>query len=214
MRINGITMCPCFPAIYVLILISNFTWFPVSNSDSLYVYQISPSTKMSRASLFAGTFSLAVCIYVWVVIAFFLTENQFNPIQEALNDFFPKLEVFLQNSATFQGENFNATAEDLRNYVENIRSFCPNAIIASLVVYVVYALSTILMMITTEFQLNCVLMIPCMVLQLFFIIIMIYASFLQNLTLVLMPQYSRTSTLFSFILFIMIFPVKCPMFEL
>ena len=60
-----------------------------------YVHQISSSTKMSRASLFAGTFSLAVCIYVWVywvVVAFFLTENQFNPIQDDLDDFFSKLE--------------------------------------------------------------------------------------------------------------------------
>ena len=154
---------------------------------------------MSRASLFAGTFCLAVCIYVWVVIAFFLTENQFNPIQDALDDFFPKLEVFLQNNATFQGEKFNETTEDLRNYVENIRSFCPNAIIATLVVYVVYALSTLLMMIATEFQLNCVLMIPSMVLQLFFIIIMINISFLQSLTLALMSQYSSAFLLGSFI---------------
>ena len=34
----------------------------------------------------------------WVVVAFFLTENQFNPIQDALDDFFSKLEAFLQPS--------------------------------------------------------------------------------------------------------------------
>ena len=134
-----------------------------------------------------------------------MTENQFNPIQDALDDFFPKLEVFLQNNATFQGEKFNETTEDLKNYVENIRSFCPNAIIATLVVYVVYALSTILMMIATEFQLNCVLMIPSMVLQLFFIIIMINISFLQSLTLALMSQYSSAFLLSSFILWFLIF---------
>ena len=201
---NDITMCPCFPAKYVLMLISNFTWFPVSISAGLYVYQISPSTKMSRASLIAGTFSLAVCIYVWVVIAFFLTENQFNPIQDALDDFFPKLEVFLQNNATFQGENFNATAKDLRNYVENIRAFYPDVITAMLVISVIYALSTIVMMIATEFQLSRVLMIPYMVLQLFSIIIMIHNSFFLNITMVVMPHYSSASSLVSFMLFILI----------
>lgn len=201
---NAVIMCHCFPEKYVLMLISNFTWFPVSISASLYVYQISPSTKMSRASLFAGTFSLAVCIYVWVVIAFFLTENQFNPIQDALDDFFPKLEAFLQDNATFQGENFNATAEDLRNYVENIRAFCPDVITATLGISVVYALSAIVMMIATEFQFSRVLMVPYMVLQLFFIIIMIHNSFFQNLTMVVMPHYSSASSLGSFMMFILI----------
>ena len=153
---------------------------------------------MSGASLFAGMFSLVVCIYFWVVIAFFLTENQFNPIQDALNDFFPKL--FLQNNATFQGENLNETAEDLRNYVENIRAFCPYVITATLVISVVYALSTILMMIATEFQLSRVLMIPYMVLHLFFIIIMLKINFFQNLTGALMSQFSSTSLLVPFIL--------------
>ena len=193
-------MCPCFPAKYVLMLISNFTWFPVSINASLYVYQISTSTKMSRASLFAGTFSLGVCIYVWVIIAFFLTETQFNPIQDALNDFFPKLEVFLQNNATLQGEKFNET----RKYVENIRVFCPDVITATLGISVVYALSTIVMMIATEFQLSRVLMIPYMVLQLFFIIIMINNSFFQNLTMVVMPHYSSASSLGSFMMVILI----------
>ena len=200
MQYNAITMCPCFPAKYVLMLISNCTWFPASISASLYVYQISPSTKMSRGNLFAGTFCLAVCIYVWVVIAFFLTENQFNPIQDALDDFFPKLEVFLQKNATFQGANFNATAGDVRNYVENIRAFCPYVITATLVISVVYALSTILMMIATEFQLSRALTIPYMVLHLFFIIIMLKINFFQNLTLALMSQFSSTSLLGSFIL--------------
>ena len=138
------------------ILISSFYMFSCPN-----VYYISHSTKMSRASLFAGIFTFAVCIYFWVVIAFFLTENQFNPIQDASNDFFPKLEVFLQNNATFQGANFNATAEDLRNYVENIRAFCPDVITATLVISVIYALSTIVMMIATEFQLSGALGLWC-----------------------------------------------------
>ena len=197
---NDITMCPCFPAKYVLMLICNFTWFPVSISAGLYVYQISPSTKMSRASLLAGTFSLAVCIFVWVVIAFFLTENQFNPIQDALDDFFPKLEVFLQNNGTFQGEKFNETTKDLKNYVENIRAFCPDVITATLGISVVYALSTIIMMIATEFQLSRVLMIPYMVLQLFIIIIMLKINFFQILTLALMSRFSSTSLLVTFIL--------------
>ena len=138
------------------------------------VYDISHSTKMSRASLFAGTFSLAVCIYVWVVIGFFLTKKHFNPIQDVLDDFFPNLEAFLLN---------NETAEYLRNYVENIRAFYPDVITATLVISVIYALSTnIVMMIATEFQLNGALMIPYMVHQLFFIIIMINTSFFYTLT--------------------------------
>ena len=167
------------------------------------VYYISHLAKMSRASLFAGIFSLAVCIYVWVVIAFFLTKNQFNPIQDALDDFFPKLEVFLQNNDTFQGEKFNETTEDLRNYVKSIRAFYPDVITATLVISVIYALSTILMMITTEFQLGCALIIPYMVLQLFFIIIMVNISFFQSLTLILM--HSSASLLGTFIMFILTF---------
>ena len=176
-------------------LINSFYMFSCPN-----VYYISHSTKMSRGGLFAGAFCLAVCIYVWVVIAFFLTKNQFNPIQDALDDFFPNLEVFLQQNATFQGANFNATAGDVTNYVENIRAFCPYVITATLVISLVYALSTILMMIATEFQLSRALMIPYMVLHLFFIIIMLKINFFQNLTLALMSQFSSTFFLVFFIL--------------
>ena len=55
-----------------------------------------------RASLFAGIFSLLVSIYILVVTTFFLTGNHFNPIKDALDEFFPKLQEFLlqQKNAT------------------------------------------------------------------------------------------------------------------
>ena len=111
---------------------------------------------MSKASLFSGIFSLLVCISVWLIIALFLTENEFNPIQDALDEFFSKLEEFFlqQKNATYQGRKFNETDESLKNYVEEIRAFCPSIITTTLVISVMYALSTILMMITIKFQLS------------------------------------------------------------
>ena len=125
---------------------------------------------MSKASLFSGIFSLLVCISVWVIIALLLTENEFNPIQDALDEFFSKLEEFFlqQKNATYQERKFNETDENLRNYVEEIKVFCPTLITATLVISVVYAIFTILMMITTKFQLNRGFMIPYLSLQIFF----------------------------------------------
>ena len=124
---------------------------------------------MSKGSLFSGIFSLLVCISVWVIVALFLTENEFNPIQDALDNFFPKLEEFhlQQKNATIQEGKFNETDENLRNYVEEIKVFCPTLITATLVISVVYAIFTILMMITTKFQLNRGFMIPYFSLQFF-----------------------------------------------
>ena len=134
---------------------------------------------MSKGSLFSGIFSLLVCISVWVIVALFLTENEFNPIQDALDDVFPKFEEFLlqQKNATIQEGMFNETNENLRSYIKEIKVFCPTLITVILVISVVYALSTILMMITTKFQLNRGFMIPYLSLQLFFIIVLIYNSF-------------------------------------
>ena len=169
---------------------------------------------MSKASLFAGIFSLLVCISVWTIIALYLTEHELNPIQDALDEFFPKLEEFLllQKNAAIQEGKFNETDENLRNYVEEIKVFCPSLITATLVISVVYACSTIMMMIGTQFQLSQGLMIPYIFLQLFFIIIMIYNSIFMNLTLVLMTSHtpfltapkSHAHSLVSFILFILI----------
>ena len=159
---------------------------------------------MSKASLFAGIVSLIVCICFWTIIALFLTENELNPIQDALDEFFAKLEEFLllQKNTTIQKGKFNETDENLRNYVEEIRVFCPSLITATLVISVVYAFSTIMMMIATQFQLSQGLMIPYIFLQLFLIVIMIYNSIFLNLTLVLMTQ--NELSLVSFEMFILI----------
>ena len=161
---------------------------------------------MSKGSLFSGIFSLLVCISLWVIVALFLTENEFNPIQDALDKFFPKLEEFhlQQKNATIQEGKFNETDENLRNYVEEIKVFCPTLITATLVISVVYALFTILMMITTKFQLNRGFMIPYLSLQFFFVIVLIYNSFFLNLTLVLMPHDLSGLSTGSFIMFILI----------
>ena len=71
--------------------------------------------------------------------------------------------------------------------MENIRAFYPDVITSTLVISVIYALSTIVMIIATEFQLSGALMIPYMVHQ---FIIMINTSFFYTLTLAIMPQYS------------------------
>ena len=95
----------------------------------------------------------------------------------------------------------------LKNCLKNIKDFCPNIITPTFVISVIYALSTILMMVPTEFHLSHVLIIPYMVLQLFSIKIMINNSIFQNLTLVFMSQYSSFSSLAHFnfiILFILL----------
>ena len=161
---------------------------------------------MSKGSLFAGIFSFLVCICVWTIVANFLTENELNPIQDALDEFFPKFEefLFLQKNATIQEGKFNnETNENLRNYVEEIKVFCPTLITAILVVSVVYALSSVLMMIGTISQKTRGLMIPYIFLQLFFIILLIYNSFFLYLTMLLMPLDSRFSW-GSFLMFISI----------
>ena len=83
-------------------LISSFSWFPVLTFISLF----SQSRKMSKASLLAGVYSLLFCLYVWVIIALFLTENHFNPIKDVFDNFFPRLEKFL-----LQEEKFNETVK-------------------------------------------------------------------------------------------------------
>ena len=153
---------------------------------------------MSKASLFAGVYSLLFCIYVWVIIALFLTENHFNPIKDVFDDFFPKLEEFLlqKKNVSHQEEKFNETDETVKEYVENIRAFCPSVMIATLVISVVHAFSTILMLIGISTQKTRGLVIPYIVLQLFVIIILAYGNVLMTLTLPFMPEYATFSTLF------------------
>ena len=115
---------------------------------------------MSKASLLAGVYSLLFCIYVWVIIALFLTENHFNPIKDVFDNFFPRLEKFL-----LQEEKFNETDENVKKYVENIRAFCPSIMIAALVISVVHAFSTILMIIGISVQKTHGLVLPYIVLQ-------------------------------------------------
>ena len=153
---------------------------------------------MSKASLFAGVYSLLFCIYVWVIIALFLTENHFNPIKDVFDDFFPKLEGFLlqRKNVSHQEEKFNETDENVKNYVENIRAFCPSVMIATLVISVVHACSTILMIIGISTQKTRGLVPPYVVLQSFVIIILAYGNVLMTLTLPFMPEYATFSTLF------------------
>ena len=154
---------------------------------------------MSISSLCAGIYSLFFCIYVWITIALFLTENHFNPIQDVFDDFFPKLEEFLfqKKNASIQEEKFNETDEDVKKYVENIRVFCPSVMIATLVMSIVYAISTILMIIGISTQKTRGLVLPYLVLHLFLIIVLTYNNiFLLTLTLPLMPLYHVFSTHF------------------
>ena len=153
---------------------------------------------MSKASLLAGVYSLLFCIYVWVIIALFLAENHFNPIQDVFDDFFPKLKEFLlqKKNVSQQEGNFNETDEDVKKYVENIRAFCPSVMIATLVISVVHAFSTILMIIGISTQKTRELVLPYVVLQLFVIIILAYGNVLMTLTLPFMPKYATFSTLF------------------
>ena len=163
----------------------------------------SHSRTMPCASLFAGIFSLLVCICVWIIIAFFYNANEFNPIQDALDEFFPYFERFLFQQK-YHERKIDEPDENLKNYVEEIRAFCPSVITATLIISVVYAFSTMLMMITTKFQLNRGLTIPYLSLTTLFIIVLIYNSFFLNLTLVFLPPYSSTSSLVSFIMFILV----------
>ena len=163
----------------------------------------SHSRTMPCTSLFAGIFSLTICICVWIFIAFFHNANEFNPIQDALDDFFPYFGKFLFQQK-YHERKIDETDENLENYVEEIRAFCPSVITATLIISVVYAFSTMLMMITTKFQLNRGLMIPYLSLTTLFIIVLIYNSFFLNLTLVFMPPYSSTSSLVSFTMFILV----------
>ena len=161
---------------------------------------------MSRPSLFAGIFGLLICVYVWIIISLFLTKSDFNPIQDALDIFFPKLEEFLiQNSnSSHQEEGLIVKKEEFKKFVEDIRVFCSSITTATLVVSVVYAISCILMMIGTKSQKTRCMMIPYIVLQLFFTIILINNSFFLNLTLLMMPQYSSVSSWVFFAMFIVI----------
>ena len=153
---------------------------------------------MSTLSVCAGIYSLLFCIYVWVIIALFLTENHFNPIQDVFDDFFPKLEEFLfqKKNASIQEEKFNETDEDVKKYVENIRVFCPSVMIATLVLSVVHAFSTILMIIGISTQKTRGLVLPYIVIQLFVIIILAYGNVLMTLTLPFMPEDATFSTWF------------------
>ena len=131
------------------------------------------------------------CIYVWVIIALFLTENHLNPIKDVFDNFFPRLEKFLlqKKNVSHQEEKINETEENVKKYVENIRAFCPSIMIAALVISVVHAFSTILMIIGISVQKTHGLVLPYIVLQLFVIIILAYGNVLMTLTLPFMPEY-------------------------
>ena len=163
----------------------------------------SHSRTMPCASLFAGICSLTICICAWIIIAFFYNANEFNPIQDALDAFFPYFGQFLFQQKHYE-RKIDETDENLENYVEEIRAFCQSIITATLIISVVYAFSTMLMMITTKFQLNRGLMIPYLSLTTLFIIVLIYNSFFLNLTLVFLPPYSSTSSSVSFTMFILV----------
>ena len=162
---------------------------------------------MSKASLCAGIYSLLFCIYVWVIIALFLTENHFNPIQDIFDDFFPKLEEFLfqKKNASIKEEKFNETDEDVKKYVENIRAFCPSVMIATLVISVVHAISTILMIIGVSTQKTHGLVVPYIGLQLFVIIILAYGNVLMTLPLLFMLNNATIlPQILTFIVFVII----------
>ena len=153
---------------------------------------------MSKASLLAGVYSLLFCIYVWVIIALFLTENHFNPIKDVFDNFFPRLEKFLlqKKNVSHQEGKINETEENVKKYVENIRAFCPSIMIAALVISVVHAFSTILMIIGISVQKTHGLVLPYIVIQLFVIIILAYGNVLMTLTLSFMPEDATFSTWF------------------
>ena len=162
---------------------------------------------MSKASLCAGIYSLLFCIYVWVIIALFLTENHFNPIQDVFDDFFPKLEEFLfqKKNASIKEEKFNETDEDVKKYVENIRAFFPSVMIATLVISVVHAFSTILMIIGISTQKTHGLVVPYIGLQLFVIIILVYGNVLMTLPLLFMLNNATIlPQILTFIVFVII----------
>ena len=175
----------------------------------MFISFFSHSSKMSKASLLAGVYSLLFCIYVWVIIALFLTENHFNPIKDVFDDFFPKLEEFLlqKKNVSHQEEKFNETDENVKKYLENIRAFCPSVMIVTLVISVVHAFSTILMIIGISTQKTRGLVLPYIFLQLFLIIILAYSNVLMTSTLPFMPEYIAFQGIFQLPLPICLIPV-------
>ena len=77
--------------------------------------------------------------------------------------------------------------------MENIRAFCPSVIIATLAIFVVYAISSIMMMIGIITKIRG-LMMPFIFLQLVMIVVFIFCNILLLITLQLMPPYSTAAT--------------------
>ena len=97
-----------------------------------------------KACLGSGIFSFSLCIIAWVFLVPYYIENDFNPLQDFLNDTFIRVEDFqITKHLIGSGEE----TKDVKDSVEGIKSIFPAIIASVIAITIVYSLGTILMVI-------------------------------------------------------------------
>ena len=103
---------------------------------------------MFKSSLFVGIFSLLICTLFWALLSLSLSKNEFNPLEDAIDEAFVKIERFLSKNDTLDQEsNLGEEEENKGKYVQDIKTFLLSSVTPALAISIVYALSCILMMI-------------------------------------------------------------------
>ena len=109
----------------------------------------------------------------------------------------PKLIYLLILDSKHDGE------EEIKTFVRSIKAFLNPAVIASLIIFILYGISCILMMIGAKSSKPSELMIPYMVLQFFFIMISLTTTLFLNLTIFIITHYPIIPTCILFSLFML-----------
>ena len=131
-----------------------------------------------KACLGSGIFSLSLCIIAWVFLVPYYIENDFNPLQDFLNDTFIRVEDF-QTTKHLIGSG--EETKDVKDFVKGIKSIFPAIIAFVIAVTIVYSLGTILMVIGSCLKMRG-LMIPYLFLHPFISINLFFGSVVCNLT--------------------------------
>ena len=163
---------------------------------------------MFKASLFVGIFSLLICVLFWALLSLSLSKNEFNPLEDAIDDAFVKIERFLHRNVTLDQEsNLGEKEENKEKFVQNIKTFVLSLVTPALAISIVYALSCILMMIGASSKKTRGLILPYIFLQSFLIVTILCNTIVLNLTLFTLPQNSVfPSYILCFLYYVVILP--------
>ena len=73
-----------------------------------------------------GVFSIFLCVYLFVILIPYFRGNDFNPLQDVLNDTFGRIEEYLiENNATYTNTTDDEKDQAIKLYLASIRTYFP-----------------------------------------------------------------------------------------